>query len=66
MGVQFFSVDNVKCDGCAANIQNALRALPGVEAVEVEVASGKVTVSGDGEREMLATALAAAGYPEKS
>ena len=62
-----FSVQNVKCGGCASNIRNGLGALPGVASVEVEVASGTVVVQGDNlSRAVLAQKLAELGYPEAS
>jgi len=62
-----FSVQNVKCGGCASNIRNGLGALPGVASVEVEVASGTVVVQGDNlSRPALAQKLAELGYPEAS
>ena len=58
--------DNIKCDGCASSIKDALGRLDGVQAVDVDVDSGRVTVSADdGLRDVLAATLEASGYPEK-
>lgn len=58
--------DNIKCGGCASAIQDALGKLDGVEAVNVDVDSGRVTVTADeGLRDALAATLEASGYPEK-
>jgi copper chaperone len=60
-----FSVKNVKCGGCAANIQKGLGALPGVEKVEVAIQGGLVTVTGENlSRAALAAKLREIGYPE--
>jgi copper chaperone len=60
-----FDVANVKCGGCATNIRNGLMELAGINAVEVEVATGHVQVSGDNlDREQLAGKLKELGYPE--
>lgn len=60
-----FTVKNVKCGGCVKTIQDGLRALPGVAAVEVVIDGGKVTVEGDRlERAQLAAKLSELGYPE--
>lgn len=60
-----FSVQNVKCGGCASNIRNGLGALSGVSNVDVEIAGGTVTVQGDNlSRTTLAQKLAELGYPE--
>lgn len=62
-----FDVTNVKCGGCAANIQTGLMAMAGVTAVEVEIASGHVTVSGEALlRASLEAKLAELGYPVKT
>lgn len=62
-----FTVRNVKCGGCANNIRNGLRPLSGVSEVDVEIASGAVTVQGDNlSRAALAQKLAELGYPEAS
>ena len=60
-------VENVKCGGCAAAIREGLAGVTGVESVEVDVASGRVEVTGNGlDRGEIATQLAALGYPERS
>ena len=59
-------VDNIKCGGCASAIQDALGKLDGVQAVNVDVDSGRVTVTADDRlRDVLAATLEARGYPEK-
>lgn len=57
-----FQVKNVKCGGCATRVQQGLGELAGVEKVDVEVATGKVTVTG-GEKDELVKALDDLGYP---
>ena len=49
------------------NVTAALKSLPGVSAVEVDLQSGYVTVNGDliHSGDPLVLALAAAGYPAK-
>ncbi len=66
METQVVHADKIKCGGCAAAIQEALSKLPGVSGVEVEVASGKVTVSGEGlDPQQIRQALSEAGYPPR-
>ena len=62
------AVDNVKCGGCAATIQNALREIDGVQQVSVDIASGQVDldVQDDLPRETLCAVLASIGFPEKA
>ena len=55
---------NIKCAGCAANIQNGLTALDGIDSVEVDIATGNVSIEGDALDQTLITAkLAELGYP---
>ena len=37
MPLESFTVQNVKCDGCASNIEDGLLKHPGVIKVEVEI-----------------------------
>ena len=65
MQTEVFTVKNVKCGGCVANIQKGLGALAGVSSVEVVIAGGVVTVTGEQlDRAQLAAKLKELGYPE--
>lgn len=59
-------IQNLKCSGCASTIVNAVRALPEVKNVEVDMASAAVRVETAvaGARPKIAAALRQAGYPE--
>lgn len=60
-----FTVLNVKCAGCVANIKTGLAELTGVSDVNVSIESGKVTVSGKSlDRHGLTAKLAQLGYPQ--
>lgn len=60
-----FTVQNIKCSGCANAIQTGLRQQAQVREVEVDVPTGRVTVDVEGDnREALSMALKALGYPE--
>lgn len=58
---------DIKCQGCASTAKAAVRKVPGVEDASVDLASQTVTIKhGPGvEREALAKALTAAGFPAK-
>jgi copper chaperone len=59
-------VDNVKCGGCVTAIRQGLGELPGVDAVEVDIATGRVSI--EAERDLgaeLAQALRQLGYPPR-
>jgi copper chaperone len=63
--MHLFEVVNIKCGGCARSIDKALRALPGVQAVAVDVERGMVSVEAGAEsREPLRSELLRLGYPE--
>ena len=58
------TAQNIKCGGCASNIQKGLGELDNVSTVEISIDTGLVTVSGEnlsaGE---LSDKLAELGYP---
>lgn len=59
------TVENIKCGGCANTIRTRLEKLDGVDAVTVDVESGRVTVDGDeGHRQAVIDRLVSLGYPE--
>jgi copper chaperone CopZ len=65
MSSESFIVANIKCAGCVKTIEEGLRELPGVSAVEVDIATGRVSVEGSGlVRATLGARLAELGYPE--
>lgn len=67
MAEEQFTVANVKCGGCVANIQKSLGQMAGVESLSVDLATKRVVVSGAQlDRAAIAARLAAAGYPEVS
>ena len=62
-----FTVQNVKCGGCASAIQTGLRQDARVREVVVDVPTGQVTVETEGDsRAELSAALKTLGYPEKA
>lgn len=62
-----FSVQNVKCSGCASAIQTGLRQNAQVREVTVDVPTGRVTVEAEEDiRAELGRMLRALGYPEKA
>ena len=66
METQQFNVANVKCQGCAKNIKEGLGVIVSVETVSVDVATGKVEVTGvDMDRQNITAKLAELGYPER-
>ncbi|MDH3354291.1 MAG: heavy-metal-associated domain-containing protein [Chromatiales bacterium] len=65
MTQETFTVQNVKCGGCASTIESGVSEMAAVNSVTVEVESGTVTIESDGiERATLSSKLAELGYPE--
>lgn len=61
-----FDVENIKCGGCAQSIERAIRELPGVSCVAVDVAAGRVSVTSKADqRTPVRDVLARLGYPER-
>lgn len=60
-----FTVQNIKCGGCASAIQAGLRLHDQVREVAVDVPTGKVIVDVEADiRTELSAALKTLGYPE--
>ena len=60
-----FTVDGMTCASCVGRVERSLSTLPGVEAVSVNLVSGKaqVTFAERPDAEAVAAALGKAGYP---
>lgn len=60
---QQYLVTGMSCEHCAASITEEVSLVPGVTGVDVDVATGAVTVSGSGlDDARLRAAIAEAGY----
>ena len=61
-----FSVENIKCSGCAGGVDKAVRKLPGVKNVCVDIEQGAVTIehSTEFDQKKAAGLLFDMGYPE--
>jgi len=65
MQTEHFTVLNVKCGGCAANIKNGFTELTGVSEIEVNIDSGEVVITGENlDKKQLSAKLSELGYPE--
>lgn len=57
-------VQNVKCGGCVANISTNLSEMDGITDVQVAIADGMVTISGEHlDSTLIKEKLVALGYP---
>jgi copper chaperone len=57
-----YAVPSIVCDGCAELLNERLSGVPGVDAVNVDVAAKTVTVDGDADDAGLRAAIADAGH----
>jgi len=59
------NISNMTCGNCVKHVERALRALDGVQNVEVDLSTGKAFVRGDFIQgaEVMVLALQEAGYP---
>ena len=67
MNIIHLEVQGMSCGGCVKSVTAALKSLPGVSSVEVDLQSGYVTANGELNQgaDPLVLALTAAGYPAK-
>lgn len=62
---QTFKVEQMACAHCSGRVSAAISALPGVTDVNVDLAAGTATVTGDVDPAEVTKAVEAAGYPCK-
>jgi len=64
VGTETFRVEGMTCDHCRNAVTTAVSAVPGVQAVTVDIEAGSVTVSADQpvDRSDIAAAVDEAGY----
>lgn len=58
-------VEGMTCGNCAKHVEEALRPLAGVQNIEIDLADGRVRVSGAADSAALIDALDDAGYPAR-
>lgn len=66
MNTSTLNVSGMTCGACVRHVTEALRGLPGVEQVEVNLESGIVRVQGSSDHPALIAALDEAGYPAEA
>lgn len=57
-----FIVGGMTCGSCAAKVTAAVREVPGVTGVEVDLATGRLTVAGTATGADITAAVTGAGY----
>ena len=58
-----FSVSNMKCGGCVANVKKALEGVDGVDSVEISLEDAEAVVTGGADAQTIAKIITDAGYP---
>lgn len=58
----YFKVNGMKCGGCVANVEKALKELPGIESVEVDLESAMAVVKGGLSAQAIGEAIDQAGF----
>jgi copper chaperone CopZ len=62
MSAGIYKIQGMTCGGCAKHVEKALRAVPGVTGVVMDVAQGTAAVDGTASFEAMAASVVAAGY----
>jgi copper chaperone len=57
-----YAVAGMTCEHCVRSVTEEVSEVPGVTAVEVDLAGGRVTVRGDADDDAVRAAVAEAGY----
>jgi Cu+-exporting ATPase len=59
---RIYQIKGMTCGGCAKHVEKALRAVPGVTAVAMDVPKGTATVESTAPFQDMASSVSAAGY----
>jgi len=65
-GSQTLAIEGMTCGGCAGAVERALRAVPGVTQVQVDLAHGRARVAGGVSSAHLVAAVEAAGFSART
>jgi len=57
-----YGVAGMTCEHCVRSVTEEVSEVPGVTAVEVDLAGGRMTVQGDADAAAVRAAVAEAGY----
>ena len=57
-----YAVAGMTCEHCVRSVTEEVSEVPGVTAVQVDLAGGRVTVQGDADDAAVRAAVAEAGY----
>jgi copper chaperone CopZ len=57
-----YTVAGMTCNGCVTKVTNAVTTIPGVEDVDVDIATGTLEVTGTADDATIRSAVAKTGY----
>ena len=60
--IREYTVEGMTCEHCVRSVTEDVNEVPGVERVDVELASGRLVVRGEVSDQAIRTAVGAAGY----
>jgi copper chaperone len=63
---QEYVVEGMSCEHCVLSVTDEVSEVAGVEHVDVDLATGRLVVSGDASDEAVSEAVAEAGYAVKA
>jgi len=59
---KIYRIQGMTCGGCAKHVEKALRSVPGITGVTMDVAKGTATVTGEAPLDAMAKSVSEAGY----
>ena len=62
MSATTLSIQGMRCEGCATKVEEALREVPGVATISVDLLHNTAVIEGGGEPENLVSAVKHAGF----
>lgn len=62
MSATTLNISGMHCEGCAKSVEQALRDVPGVATVSVDLQHNTAVIEGGGEPENLLSAVQSAGF----
>ena len=61
--IETYAVDGMTCTHCVLSVREEVAEVPGVQAVDVDLAAGRLTVAGEGfSDDAVKAAVSEAGY----
>jgi copper chaperone len=60
--LKIFTVEGMTCEHCKSSVTEEVRGVAGVESIEVDVATGRLAVTGDVAEDDVRAAVVEAGY----